>query len=129
MRWLLLTLLIVSALEIGVFLWIGGLIGPLWVVLLIFLTGISGIMLAKQQGIEAWNRARISMNSGEPPTEYIIDGICIFIGAVFLFTPGFVTDIVGFMLVIPWTRSMFKNSIRKLIMKMSGKSTIIYRRW
>lgn len=128
MRWLLLTLLIVSALEIGVFLWIGGLIGPLWVVLLILLTGIFGIMLAKQQGVEAWNRARISMNSGEPPTEYIIDGICIFIGAVFLFTPGFITDIVGFMLVIPWTRSVFKNSIRKLIMRMSGKSTIIYRR-
>ncbi|UJL45044.1 FxsA family protein [Virgibacillus sp. NKC19-16] len=129
MRWLLLTLLLMSALEIGVFIWIGDMIGPWWVVVIIVLTGIIGVMLAKQQGIEVWNRARFSMNNGEAPTEYIIDGICIFIGAVFLFTPGFITDTVGFLLVIPVTRKLFKNSIRKFIKRMMDKSTIIYRRW
>lgn len=129
MRWLLLTLLLTSALEIGIFIWIGGMIGPWWVVLIIALTGIIGVMLAKQQGIETWNHARLSMNNGEAPTEYIIDGICIFIGAVFLFTPGFITDTVGFLLVIPVTRNLFKNSIRKFIKRMMEKSTIVYRRW
>lgn len=129
MRWLLLTLLLTSALEIGIFIWIGGMIGPWWVVLIIALTGIIGVMLAKQQGIETWNQARLSMNNGEAPTEYIIDGICIFIGAVFLFTPGFITDTVGFLLVIPVTRNLFKNSIRKFIKRMMEKSTIVYRRW
>ncbi|WP_373893042.1 FxsA family protein [Virgibacillus natechei] len=129
MRWLLLTLLLMSALEIGVFIWIGGMIGPWWVVVIIVLTGVIGVMLAKQQGIEVWRRAQLSMNNGVAPTEYIIDGICIFIGAVFLFTPGFITDTVGFLLVIPGTRILFKNSIWKVIKRMMDKSTIIYRRW
>lgn len=129
LRWLLLILLVVSALEIGVFLWAGSLIGPWWVAVLIILTGVIGIMLAKQQGAETLNRARLSMNKGEPPTEYLIDGLCILIGAVFLFSPGFITDTVGFLLVIPGTRKLFKNQIRKLVVRMAGSNTIIYRRW
>ncbi|PAV30399.1 membrane protein FxsA [Virgibacillus profundi] len=128
MRWLLLILLVLSALEIGVFIWIGGLIGPWWVVLVIVLTGIIGMMLAKQQGMETWNRARLSMSNGQAPAEFIIDGICIFIGAVFLFTPGFITDTVGFLLIIPLTRKPFKKSIQKIAKQMMNKSTIIYRR-
>ncbi|GAB3065150.1 FxsA family protein [Virgibacillus ainsalahensis] len=129
MRWLLLTLLVLSALEIGVFMWIGGTIGPWWVVILIVLTGVLGIMLAKQQGLQTWNRAQNSMKNGLPPGEHLIDGICIFIGAVFLFTPGFITDFVGFMLVLPISRNLFKNSIRKYMNRMMGKGTIIYRKW
>ncbi|AIF43225.1 FxsA family protein [Virgibacillus sp. SK37] len=129
MRWLMLTLLVLSALEIGVFIWVGGLIGSWWVVLLIILTGIIGITLAKQQGIETWNRAQVSMSNGQMPTTYIMDGICIFTGAVFLFTPGFITDAVGFLLVLPYTRGMFKDSIQKLLKRMVENKTIIYKKW
>ncbi|WP_019378606.1 FxsA family protein [Virgibacillus halodenitrificans] len=129
MRWLMLTLLVLSALEIGVFIWIGGLIGPWWVVLLIILTGIIGITLAKQQGIETWNRAQLSISNGQMPTAYIMDGICIFTGAVFLFTPGFITDAVGFLLVLPYTRGMFKDSIQKLLKRLVENKTIIYKKW
>lgn len=128
MRWLLLTVLVLSALEIGVFIWLGGMVGPLWVVFIIVMTGIIGIMIAKQQGVETWNRARISMSNGQVPTEHITDGICIFIGAVFLFTPGLITDFVGFMLVLPVTRGPFKHSINRLIRRMMSKGTIIYRK-
>ncbi|APC48046.1 membrane protein FxsA [Virgibacillus halodenitrificans] len=129
MRWLMLTLLVLSALEIGVFIWIGGLIGPWWVVLLIILTGIIGITLAKQQGIETWNRAQLSISNGQMPTAYIMDGICIFTGAVFLFTPGFITDAVGFLLVLPYTRGMFRDSIQKLLKRLVENKTIIYKKW
>lgn len=128
MRWLLLTMLVLSALEIGVFIWIGGMVGPLWVVLIIVATGIIGIMIAKQQGVETWNRAQTSMRNGQVPTEHITDGICIFIGAVFLFTPGLITDFVGFMLVLPITRGLFKHSINRLIRRFMSKGTIIYRK-
>ncbi|MCJ0931729.1 FxsA family protein [Virgibacillus halodenitrificans] len=129
MRWLMLTLLVLAALEIGVFIWIGGLIGPWWVVLLIILTGIIGITLAKQQGIETWNRAQLSISNGQMPTAYIMDGICIFTGAVFLFTPGFITDAVGFLLVLPYTRGMFRDSIQKLLKRLVENKTIIYKKW
>jgi UPF0716 protein FxsA len=129
MRWLLLSMLLLSGLEIGMFIWVGGMIGPWWVALLIILTGIIGVSLAKQQGVETWNKAQLSMRNGSAPTPYIIDGICILIGGIFLFTPGFITDIAGFILVIPYTRAPFKAYIGKLITKMNSKNTIIYRKW
>ncbi|MFC3040094.1 FxsA family protein [Virgibacillus xinjiangensis] len=129
MRYLAILLLIISALEIGVFLWIGGLVGPWWVVLLIILTGILGMALAKKQGADVWDKARLAMNNGQAPTEYLIDGICIFTGAIFLLTPGFITDILGFLLVIPFTRGLFRSKIRNYLRSRMGKGTIIYRKW
>ncbi|HLR40542.1 MAG TPA: FxsA family protein [Virgibacillus sp.] len=129
MRWLLLTLLILPALEIGVFIWIGGIIGPWWVVGLIFLSGVIGVTIAKRQGVETWNKAQLSMRNRQVPTEQIMDGICIFVGGVFLLAPGFISDTVGFTLVLPWTRGPFKKVLGKIINKMIKKNTIIYRRW
>ncbi|MFD2751095.1 FxsA family protein [Virgibacillus siamensis] len=129
MRWLLLAFLIVPAMEIGIFIWAGGIIGPWWVVTLILLTGILGISIAKVQGTETWKRAQLSMNQGIMPTNEIIDGICIFIGAVFLFTPGFITDTAGFLLVLPFTRRPFRNMLQGFIKSRLNKGTIIYRKW
>src|SRR5699024_12066933 len=89
MRWLLVLFLVLPALEIGVFIWAGGMIGPWWVVALILLTGILGVMITKQQGMETWQLGRKAINEAQQPTEYIINGICIFIGGVFLLTPDF----------------------------------------
>ncbi|WP_164216785.1 FxsA family protein [Virgibacillus sp. YIM 98842] len=129
MRWILLILLVLSALEIGLFIWAGNMIGPWWVVILIIMTGVFGLYLAKKQGIDTWKKAQLSINRGEAPTGFIIDGICILIGAVLLFTPGFITDITGFLLVIPVTRKMFKQSMEKFIRRLMDKNTIIYRKW
>ncbi|SFB24851.1 UPF0716 protein FxsA [Lentibacillus halodurans] len=129
MRWLLLAFIIVPAIEIGVFIWAGGIIGPWWVVGLIILTGVAGVSLARKEGFEAWKRAQSLINNGQPPGEAIIDGICIFVGGVLLFAPGFVTDIAGFTLVLPFTRNPFKRVLEKLLRTWAEKSTIIYRRW
>ncbi|GGA81940.1 FxsA family protein [Ornithinibacillus halotolerans] len=127
MNWLLLFLL-VSAAEIGLFVWIGGMIGPWWVVLLIFLTGFLGITLAKKEGLVTWRRAQQSIQYGKVPTKEILDGICIFIGGVFLFTPGFLTDITGFLLVIPYTRSFLKVFVMHIIKKLMDNNTIYIHR-
>lgn len=131
MRWLLPAFLIVPAMEIGVFVLVGGWVGPWWIVAFILLTGIVGVSFAKQQGIKVWNRAQQSMKSQQVPGNEIIDGICIFIGAVFLFTPGFITDIVGFLLVLPWTRPPFKIMIMKWFTHYmhNNKGKIIYKKW
>src|SRR5699024_6387327 len=129
MRWLLLTLLILPALEIGVFIWIGGIIGPWGVVGLVFLLGVIGVTIAKRPGVETWIKAQLTMRNRQVPTEHIIDGIFIFVGGVFLLAPGFISDTVGFTLVLPWTRGPFKKFLGKIINKMIKKNTIIYRRW
>lgn len=129
MKWLLLLFIILPALEIGVFIWVGGMIGPWWVIGLIILTGMLGVFIAKQQGLETWQRAREAINNGYPPTEYIVNGICIFIGGVLLFSPGFITDTLGFILILPFTRDLFKGLIMQNIKRMMSKNTIIYRRF
>ncbi len=128
-RWLLLFILVVPALEIGLLVWAGGYIGPWWLILLIILTGIIGAWLAKQQGLETLNNARESMARGYPPQEHIFDGICILIGGVVLLTPGFITDAIGFLLLVPATRRPFKNMFQNIARKWisSGRFTV-YRR-
>ncbi|MDC3412633.1 membrane protein FxsA [Aquibacillus sp. 3ASR75-11] len=128
-RWLLLFVLVVPALEIGVLVWIGGIVGPWWVILLIILTGVLGAWLAKQQGIEALHRARQSVSMGQVPHDVIFDGLCILIGAAFLLTPGFITDTLGFILLIPYTRNPIKHWMQKMLQNMMKRGTItIFRR-
>lgn len=129
MRWLLLSLLLIPAVEIGVFIWVGKVTGPWWIIFLIVLTGILGIAIARKQGMNTWKRAQMQMSKGYPPTEEIMDGICLLIGAVLLLIPGFVTDIIGFVLLLPATRKPLKLLIRKIMNKFAGKQTIIYRKW
>lgn len=129
MRWLLLALSILPACEIGVFVWIGGKIGPWWVVLLILLTGIIGITIAKIQGTYTLQKARISINNGQVPTEQIMDGICILIGAVFLLSPGFITDTIGLLLVLPILRKPLKRVLYHFIKRKMSNGTFIFRRW
>lgn len=129
MRWVILTLLIVPILEIAVFVWAGSTFGAWWVIGLILLTGLIGIAFAKQQGIETWRSAQQSLRAGHYPTEQIVDGICILVGALLLITPGFITDALGFMFLLPWPRQLVKAYIQKLLKYMLSKGTFVYRRW
>ncbi|RCW66316.1 FxsA family protein [Saliterribacillus persicus] len=123
-RWILLFVLIVPALEIGLLVWAGGQIGPWWVVILIISTGVLGAWLAKQQGLETLAKARSSMDQGQLPQEQIFDGICILIGGVVLLTPGFITDLIGFILLIPTTRVPIKNALKKLAQRWMNQGRV-----
>lgn|SRR5690625_1862619 len=129
MYWLILIFILIPAVEIGIFIWTGNLIGGWPVVGLIVLSGIIGAALVKKEGLETWRKAQLAMYNREVPREQIIDGICIIIGGIFLLAPGFVTDILGFLLVLPWTRPPFKKLISFLILKRISKGNIIFRRW
>lgn len=121
MRYLILLLILIPACEIGVFLLAGNTIGFWPTMILIILTGIIGAYLTKRQGLETLKRAQLEMEYGQVPGEAILDGIGILIGGIFLLTPGFISDIIGFLLLIPQTRSLLKiplkNGMRKWIDK------------
>lgn len=131
MYWtLLLIFVVVPALEIGFFVWTGSYLGILPLISLIILSGVIGIMFVKYQGLETLRRVQQSLQRGEMPTEHLLDGICIIIGAALLIAPGFLTDLLGFLLVLPWTRQPFKYVIVAFLKKkLQNGGFFIYRRW
>jgi UPF0716 protein FxsA len=128
MRYILFFLIVIPALEIGLLVLSGQTFGVLPTILLIILTGILGAYLAKKQGLETMRKAQQDMGYGQVPGDAIIDGLCILVGAVLLLSPGFITDAIGFLLLIPVTRKVFKPLLYKLFKKwINNRNVIIYR--
>ena len=122
MRLLVFLIIVIPALEIGFLLLSGKTIGVLPTILLIVLTGVVGAWLAKKQGIEALRKAQQQMQYGQIPNEAILDGLCILIGGLLLLTPGFITDVTGFLLLFPISRNKIKPILLSIIRKMIDKN-------
>ena len=106
MNTVLLFLIGISALEIFVMIKIGENIGAFNTVSLIFLTAIIGIYFAKMQGLNTLRSGIYSLYKNEIPLFEIISGASIALAACLLILPGFVTDTIGFLLLMPWTRKI-----------------------
>jgi len=104
MGYILIALIVVPLAEIAVFIQVGGLIG-LWPTLAAILgTAILGGALLRAQGLKALSEARTAMERQETPIKPVFDVICLFVSGAFLLTPGFITDAVGFALLVPGIR-------------------------
>ena len=95
------------ALEIFLLIKIGGQVGALNTVALIFLTAIIGIYFAKLQGIQTLKSGMVNLYQNKMPIYEIMSGASIAIAALLLIIPGFFTDLLGFLLLIPFTRKIF----------------------
>lgn len=124
MRYLLLLLIVLPAAEIGVLLYSGKLLGILPTIFMIVLTGIVGAYLAKRQGLKAIREFQEQVSYGIMPGEALLDGICILIGGVLLLTPGFISDVMGFILLAPPTRKPVKWLIAKMLQDSFRKGNI-----
>ncbi|HET7522167.1 MAG TPA: FxsA family protein [Bacillales bacterium] len=129
MRYLLLLLIIIPALEIGLLILSGSVIGVWQTVGLIILTGVTGAALARKQGAEVLRLAQVQIRNGDMPSEAILDGICVLVGGVLLLTPGFISDTAGFLLLIPQTRSVMKGVMKKVVRKMIRNGRISFFTW
>lgn len=125
-RLLLLLLIIVPALEIGIFILSSKYIGVLPTILFIIITGIVGIWLAKKEGLNTIRLTQMQLSQGQIPSGVLLDGICIFIGAILLLAPGFLTDFVGLFFLIPQTRGVIKALLIKVFQKFVSRGSIIY---
>ena len=96
----------VPALEVFLMIKIGGKIGALNTVSLIFLTAIIGLYFAKLEGIKTMRSGVMNVYQNKIPIYEIISGASIAIAALFLIIPGFFTDTIGFLLLIPFTRKI-----------------------
>jgi len=126
MRLFLFIIFVIPMIEIMLFLWIGSAWGAWSVIGLILLTAFLGIVLARFQGFENWRRAQETWQRGEYPTDYMINSLCILIGAFLLLVPGFLTDTIGLLLLIPWTRNLLKRYLAKVLQNMFTQGTYIH---
>ena len=95
------------ALEIFLLIKIGGQVGAFNTVALIFLTAIIGIYFAKLQGIQTLKSGMINLYQNKMPIYEMMSGASIAVAALLLIIPGFFTDLIGFLLLIPLTRKIF----------------------
>ena len=97
----------IPAIEIFLLIKIGGKIGALNTITLVFLTAIIGIYYARLQGIQTLRSGVTSLYQNKAPIYEIISGASIAVAALLLIIPGFLTDFIGFLLLIPFTRKIF----------------------
>ncbi|MEM9837857.1 MAG: FxsA family protein [Pseudomonadota bacterium] len=102
-------------------------IGTIPVILLTIGTAALGTFLIKRQGLSVMQTAQREMDEGRPPVQSVVDGVGLLVAAPFLLTPGFITDGVGFLLLVPAVRHAAARAILRKIqaMKDSGTITII----
>jgi UPF0716 protein FxsA len=104
----------IPALEIYLLIKVGGQVGALNTVALIFLTAIIGLYFAKYQGLQTLKSGMVNLYQNKMPIYEIISGASIALAAFLLIVPGFFTDFVGFLILIPYTRKiLFNLALRK----------------
>jgi UPF0716 protein FxsA len=92
---------------------VGPALGAPLTIALLAADSLAGAWLMKSQGRAVWRRFNEAIGAGRIPHREIVDGVLIIFGGAFLITPGFITDILGFLLLIPPTRSLFRRSLQR----------------
>jgi len=115
----------IPAIEIYLMIKVGGIIGALNTILLIFFTAIAGVYFAKIAGLSTLRSGFNQLVKNEIPIYEIISGAALAFAAFLLILPGFLTDIVGFLLIIPTTRKVFIKLIAAKFNTRKNKDNII----
>ena len=110
---ILLTIIFVPAVEIYLLIKIGSQIGAISTILLIFTTAIIGVYYAKYEGLNTLKSGFAQLSKNETPAYEVISGAAIAFAALLLIIPGFVTDILGFLLIFPYSRKLIFNKLAK----------------
>jgi len=109
---LLLAFTVVPLVELALLLYLADLIGWQYTVGLVLATGVLGASLARWQGTQVWRRVHQKLATGELPADAMLDGLMILVAGVLLVTPGVLTDIVGFGLLLPPVRTGFRRWLK-----------------
>ncbi len=103
---------LVPLVELYLLIQLGTYIGAVDTIAIVIGTGVAGGLLAKSQGLAVFDRIRAELNQGRLPAESLFDGLLILIAGSMLITPGLLTDGLGLLLLIPWSRKAFKSWLK-----------------
>ena len=116
-----LSIVLVPIVEIYLFIKIGAQIGAFNTILLIFVTAITGIIYARYEGLNTLRSAYSQIIKQETPAYEIISGAAIAFASLLLIIPGFATDVIGFLIILPITRKLILRKISTKIKKKTNK--------
>ena len=126
MNSIILAIIVIPVLEIYLLIKIGSQIGAITTILLIFTTAIIGIYYAKYEGLNTLRSGFSQLSRNETPAYEVISGAAIAFAAILLIIPGFLTDLLGFLLIFPITRKIiFGNFTKKFKNKRTEKNNFI----
>lgn len=114
----------VPLVELYLLILVGQVIGALWTVLIVVLTGILGGFLAKREGLAVLRRVREKLDAGELPGDELLDGAIILVSGALLITPGMVTDFLGLLGLLPLTRRWFRQIATRRFQQSVRRKTI-----
>ncbi|MHB8171003.1 MAG: FxsA family protein [Thermincolia bacterium] len=126
---LLLVFTMIPILELILLVKIGTLVGVFPTVLMVGLSGFIGVFLAKTQGLRTIKRIQEQMAYGQLPGDEMLEGGLILAGSLLLLTPGLITDFVGFFLLLPPSRKIIREQLKRKLWKMiqQGQTSIFIR--
>jgi UPF0716 protein FxsA len=119
--------LVVPFVELFVLLQVGQAIGVLDTIVLLVLVSIVGAWLVKREGLGVLRRAQARAAAGAVPGRELVDGVLILFAGALLLTPGFVTDVVGILLLLPPVRAALRGSTVRWLRRRAGVSVVRYR--
>ena len=122
---ILLTIILIPAVEIYLLIKIGSQIGAMNTIILIFTTAIIGVYYAKYEGLNTLKSGFAQISRNETPAYEVISGAAIAFAALLLIIPGFVTDTLGFLLILPFSRKMIFNKLVKKFKPKENKNNFI----
>ena len=117
----LLSIILIPALEIYLFIKIGSQIGAFNTILLIFITAIIGVYYAKYEGLNTIRSGFMQIFKNQTPAYEIISGAAIAFAAILLIIPGFATDFLGFLLIFPFTRKLIFGNLKNRFKNQDSK--------
>jgi UPF0716 protein FxsA len=100
--------------ELAVLIAVGDVIGLVPTLVLLLVVSVAGAWLAKREGLAAWRRFQLALADGRMPTVEVADGAMILLAGALLLTPGFLSDVVGVLLLLPPTRAMARRLAPRL---------------
>ena len=123
--YLILLFTVVPVVELALLIKIGQHIGVGYTLTIVILTGVVGAYLARSQGFRTLRRIQEDINEGLMPADKIFDGVMILCGGILLLTPGFITDLAGFMALVPLTRYLIKRWLIRKIKDMIAQGRVV----
>lgn len=123
---IMLAIFVVPTTEVFLFMLAGKTIGVMWTLAIILATGILGGYLAKSQGLKAWRDLQQNLQNGKMPGDSLMDGALILAGGILLITPGFFTDAMGLLLLLPLTRAKVRQWILSYFKQKMIRQTVVY---
>src|SRR5215203_7370611 len=106
---LVLLFIVVPIAELAVLIQVGQRIGVWWTILLLIADAVLGSLLWRSQGRAVWRRFNQALSEGRMPHREVQDGVLVIFGGAFLITPGFITDVLGLLLLLPPTRGLIRR--------------------